>query len=67
MSKLRIVAVTEGKEAWLTEAMGLYKKKLKHFCEFEIVAIKPYKEARSQVSEKVSKESESILKKIARK
>jgi 23S rRNA (pseudouridine1915-N3)-methyltransferase len=64
MSKLRILAVTEGKEAWLNIATEVYSKKLKHFCDFEMVAIKPYKEARSQVSEKIVKESESILKKI---
>lgn len=67
MSKVRIVAVTEGKEAWLTVAIDLYKKKLKHFCDFELIAVKPHKEARSQISEKITKESENILKKIEEK
>jgi 23S rRNA (pseudouridine1915-N3)-methyltransferase len=65
MLQVRILAVGENKEKWLTTFLEVYSKKLKHFCDFEFVAIKPYKEARNQVEDKLKKESESILKHIA--
>jgi 23S rRNA (pseudouridine1915-N3)-methyltransferase len=67
MARLRILAVTENKEKWLQAATHLYHEKIEHFCKCEIVSIKPYKEARAAIQEKIKKETESILKKIDEK
>ncbi len=64
MPQIRIVAVTENKEKWVQLATELYREKLEHFAKIEILAIKPYKEARAAVQEKIKKETEAILKKI---
>jgi 23S rRNA (pseudouridine1915-N3)-methyltransferase len=64
MAQIRVLAVGENKEKWLVSFLETYSKKLKHFCDFDIVAIKPYKEARNQIEDKLKKESESILKQI---
>lgn len=64
MPRIRIIAVTESKEKWLQIACDLYQEKIEHFCKCELVAIKPYKEARAAGQEKIKKETEAILKKI---
>ncbi len=64
MPQIRILTITENKEPWLLEAQNIYLKKLNHFESFEIVVVKPYREARAQGSEKMDRESEALLKKI---
>lgn len=64
MARLRVLAVTENKEAWVQSATRLYEEKISHYCKLEIVAIKPYKEARANVQEKIKKETDALLKKI---
>lgn len=65
MPQLKVLAVGELKEKWLTSFLETYTKKLKHFADLEMIAIKPYKEARDQVEDKLKKESESLLKQIS--
>jgi len=67
MASIKIIAVSEGKEEWLRAALEVYESKLKHFCKFEIVHVKPYKEARAAVQEKVKKESAAVLSKLTDK
>lgn len=67
MPQIRILTITENKEPWLLEAQKIYLKKINHFENFEITTVKPYREARAQGSEKMDRESESLLKKIDEK
>jgi 23S rRNA (pseudouridine1915-N3)-methyltransferase len=67
MARLKIIAVTENKEKWVQAATDVYQEKISHFHKCEIIAIKPYKEARAEVQEKIKKETEAILKKIDEK
>lgn len=62
MAKVKVIAVTDGKEPWLQELSTLYLKKISAFCQFELVRVKPYREARDQLDVKKKKEGEQILK-----
>lgn len=64
MARLKVLAVTENKEKWVRSANELYAEKLSHFAKCELLALKPYKSARGDTEEKITKESEAILKKI---
>jgi len=64
MARLKVIAVTENKEKWIQSASELYREKIEHFIKCEIIAVKPYKEARAAVQEKIKKETEALLKKI---
>jgi len=65
MPALKVMAVGDGKEQWLSVFLETYGKKLKHFCDLELVAIKPFKEARHQVEDKLKKEGEAVLKQLS--
>ncbi len=67
MPQIRLLVVSDNKEEWLRSAQSLYVKKINHFENFEIVALKPYRQARAQTQEKIERESEQILKKIEHK
>ncbi len=64
MAQMQLLVVSDDKENWLALAQQIYEKKLNHFIKFEVVAIKPYREAREKVEEKIERETERILKKI---
>lgn len=64
MPQIRLLVVSDNKEEWLRSAQNIYNKKINHFESFEIITLKPYREARAQVQEKIERESEQILKKI---
>ena len=61
---MQLLVVSEDKENWLALAQQIYEKKLNYFIKFEVVAIKPYREAREKVEEKTEREAERLLKKI---
>jgi 23S rRNA (pseudouridine1915-N3)-methyltransferase len=64
VAQMQLLVVSEDKENWLALAQQIYEKKLNHFIKFEVVAIKPYREAREKVEEKIEREAERLLKKI---
>ncbi len=64
MMQMQLLVVSEDKEQWLALAQQIYEKKINHFAKFEVIAIKPFREAREKVEEKVEREGEKILKKI---
>lgn len=64
MPQLKVMAVGDGKEKWLSAFLDTYGAKLKHFCDLEITAIKPYKEGRGEVENKLKKEAEAVLKQL---
>ena len=64
MSQLQLLSVSDNKEVWLKELQSTYFKKINHFIKFEIVLVKPYREAREQTQDKILKEGLSLLRKI---
>ncbi len=64
MAQMQLLVVSEDKENWLALAQQIYEKKLNHFIKFEVAAIKPYREAREKIEEKIEREAERLLKKI---
>ncbi|MBY0384913.1 23S rRNA (pseudouridine(1915)-N(3))-methyltransferase RlmH, partial [bacterium] len=67
MAQARLLVVSDGKEGWLQTVQEKYQKKISPFVPFEIVAIKPFREAREKIEEKISREAEKILQKIETK
>lgn len=67
MGKLKVLAVTEARDKWLQAFVEQYEKKISAFADFEVVKIKPYKEARGISQIKNKREAESVLKKISDK
>jgi 23S rRNA (pseudouridine1915-N3)-methyltransferase len=63
--KLRIIQLGKDKDSWLTEAVNEYKKRLKPFCDFDIVEL-PDVSIKNTGSREVviQKESSAILEKI---
>ena len=59
--KFVLAHLSTAKEDWCDKATDLYIKKLKHFVEFEVVALKPRKGSRSDESHKRQEEAETIL------
>lgn len=64
MPQVRLLVISENKEEWLRAGQNLYLKKINYFEPFEIVFLKPYREARGQVQDKIERESAQVLKKI---
>ena len=64
MTQARLLVVSEAKEGWMQSIQEKYQKKIAHFTAFEIITIKPYREAREKINEKLSREAEKILKQI---
>jgi 23S rRNA (pseudouridine1915-N3)-methyltransferase len=67
MAQMQLLVVSDDKEEWLALAQQIYTKKINYFLKFEIVFIKPYREAREKVEEKMEREAERIFKKIDEK
>jgi 23S rRNA (pseudouridine1915-N3)-methyltransferase len=59
--KLAFVFVGGHKEPWLSEFTGEYLKKIGYFCPCEIVRIKPSRQARASAEQKLTEETEAIL------
>lgn len=62
MAQARLLVVADGKEGWVQTIQETYQKKISPFVLFEIITIKPYREAREKIDEKLSREAEKILK-----
>jgi 23S rRNA (pseudouridine1915-N3)-methyltransferase len=62
--KIHLVTVQSSKETWLTDFEGLYLKKLKPFCDFEIHNLKSRSQSRSENEQKKIEDSSVILKYI---
>jgi 23S rRNA (pseudouridine1915-N3)-methyltransferase len=67
VAQAKLLVVSDGKEEWQQIAQNKYQKKISPFIPFEIVVIKPFREAREQRDEKQLRESEKILQKIEAK
>jgi 23S rRNA (pseudouridine1915-N3)-methyltransferase len=67
MAQMQLLVVSEDKEKWLALAQQIYEKKINHFVKFEFTSVKPYREAREKVEEKIEREAERLLKKIDEK
>ena len=61
MQKIRIVAVGGLKEKFWKDAIAEFEKRLSKFCDFEIVEVE--EKANLPLTQKIEKESESILSK----
>lgn len=59
--KFVFLHLSSAREDWCDEAVDLYVKKISHFVDFEIVALKPKKASRSDWAAKVQDETEAIL------
>lgn len=60
--KIVLLHCTSSGEAWLTEVLSNYQKKINPFIGFEIVNVAPKKSSRSHSDFKVESDSEAILK-----
>lgn len=65
--KIRLLSVSQSKEAFYLEACRLYAKKINHYIPFEIETLKPKGVERAQAKLKTAKESEEILRRIGPK
>ncbi len=65
--QMRLLVVSEDKEKWLALTQQVYAKKINHFVKFEVIALKPYREAREKIEEKLEREAERIFKKLDEK
>ncbi len=67
MKKVKLMFLQSGSEDWLGAAQKVYEKKLNHFANFELVAIKTKSIARDQKNIKIAKEKDLILSKLTDK
>lgn len=59
--KLAFVFVGGHKEEWLSKLAATYEKKIKFFCPVEIIRLKPARQARASAEQKLSEETQELL------
>jgi 23S rRNA (pseudouridine1915-N3)-methyltransferase len=59
--KFVLVHLSTAKEDWCEQAVALYSKKIGHFVDFEVVALKPKKASRGDEASKLQDEAETVL------
>lgn len=59
--KIKIVAVGDNKEKWLSLFLDEYQKKISQMCQFELKFLKPYKGVRGDAAIKKKKETEALI------
>ena len=59
--KFVLLHLSTAQEDWCDEAVAFYTKKLKHFVDFEVVALKPKKASRGAQATKKTEEAETLL------
>ncbi len=59
--KFVLLHLSTAQEDWCDQAVSLYTKKLKHFVDFEVIALKPKKAPRSEEVARLSDEAQTIL------